>query len=412
MLRKAVLGFAAAAIGSCVLAGSASAAETLRLYMGEGPAFAVLGHWCGGIKQEVFETGFSSHGYPVGNVHLATTCGGSGRDGGGHTTTYTATASVEWTWFGETRSYSAPGGPLEAVEATDGYGDRLYNEGSAAYLEKSSPPLQPPAAPSNIGVSVALAESGTTEYLVMGVAWTEAPETEALVKYSTVTATPVGSSAPVVTTTTSSNYFREIRLGPVEPNTKYIITVTNTDSEGTSEPSAPVEVTTPNSDGEAAKEHRSYDTCTFDSGTIKLSPGLSETPHIETIKITGALSGCEGPNVPESGSYTLKEKTTEAVTCSYLQEATTTPTTTSGKLVITWSEKEGTSTGTMTAPVSEAALTGVEGTLSGGPFGSSTPIKAGSIYESFPACGVPEGKKGKIKPIKSGYFSTSEVEFR
>jgi hypothetical protein len=227
MLRKTILGFATVAIMSGALAGAASAAETLRLYMGEGPAFAVLGHWCGGIQQEVYETGFSSHGYPVGNVGLKTTCGGSGR--GGHSTTYTATASVEWTWFGETRSYGALSGSLEAKPATDAYGDRLYNVGSAAYLEKGAPPLQPPAPPTNVGVSVSLAESGSTEYLLMNVGWTEAPETEALIDYSTITATPVGSSAPVVTATTSSNYFREAHLGPVEPNTKYVRTTSPRD---------------------------------------------------------------------------------------------------------------------------------------------------------------------------------------
>ena len=412
MLRKTVLVFATAAIVSGALAGAASAAETLRLYMGEGPAFAVLGHWCGGIQQEVYETGFSSRGYPIGNVHLKTTCGGSGRGGGGHSTTYTQTAGVEWTWFGETRSYGAASGGLEAKPATDAYGDRLYNVGSAAYLEKGTPPLSPPAAPTNIGVSVGLAESGSSEYLQMNVAWTEDPETEVLISSSTVTATPVGSSAPVLTYTSSSNYFREAHLAPAEPNTKYVVVVTNTDAEGTSQTSTPVEVTTPNSDGEAEKEHRTYNTCSSNSGTIKMSPGLSETPHVQTIKVSGTLAGCEGPSVPESASYSLKEQTTEPVTCSYLQQSTTTPTTTSGKFAVTWAEKEGVSTGTLTLPISEASLTGISGTLGGGPLSASTPINASSIYETFPPCGVPQGKKGTIKPIKTGTFSTSEVEFR
>lgn len=412
MLRKALLSLAAVAIASGALAGTASAAETLRLYLGEGPAFAVLGHWCGGIQQEVYETGFSSLGYPVGNAQLKTTCGGSGKGGGGHSTTYTATASVEWTWFGETRSYGAIRGNLEAKPATDAYGDRLYNVGTAAYLEKGTPPLRAPAAPTNIGVSVGLAEGGSSEYLRMSVSWTEAPETEALVKYSTITATPVGSSAPVLTSSTSSNYFREGALAPVEPNTRYLVTVTNTDAEGTSETSTPVEVKTPNSDGEAEKEHRNYDTCTANSGAIRLSPGLSETPHVQTITISGSLAGCEGPNVPESGSYSVKEKTTKAVTCSYLQQSTTTPTTTAGKLAVTWSENEGVSRGTLTVPLTEASLSGITGSLGGGPLSGSTPIKAASIYESFPPCGVPQGKKGTIKPIKTGTFATSEVEFR
>ena len=412
MLRKAVVSFAALVIVSGVLAGTASAAETLRLYMGEGPAFAVLGHWCGGIQQEVYETGFGSHGYPIGNVQLKTTCGGSGKGGGGHSTTYTATASVEWTWFGETRSYGAMSGSLEAKPETDAFGDRLYNVGSAAFLEKGTPPLRAPAAPTNIGVSVGLAESGSSEYLRMSVSWTEAPETEALVTYSTITAKPVGSNGPVLTTTTSSNYFREGALAPAEPNTRYDVTVTNTDAEGTSETSTPVEVKTPNSDGEAEKERRSYNTCTANTGTIKMSPGLSETPRVQTITISGSLAGCEGPDVPESGSYSLKEKTTEPVTCSYLQQSTTTPTTTAGKLAVTWIENEGVSRGTLTVPISEASLSGITGSLSGGPFPATAPMKAASIYESFPQCGVPQGRKGTIKPIKSGTFSTSEVEFR
>ena len=64
MLRKAVLSFATAVIVSGALAGAASAAETLRLYMAEGPAFAVLGHWCGGIQQEVYETGLARPATP------------------------------------------------------------------------------------------------------------------------------------------------------------------------------------------------------------------------------------------------------------------------------------------------------------------------------------------------------------
>jgi hypothetical protein len=110
--------------------------------------------------------------------------------------------------------------------------------------------------------------------------------------------------------------------------------------------------------------------------------------------------------------YSLKEKTTEAVTCSYLQQSTTTPTTTAGTLAVTWNENEGVSTGTLTVPISEASLSGITGSLSGGPFSATTPMKATSIHETFPPCRVPHGKKGKIKPIKTGTISTSELEFR
>lgn len=413
MLRRMMLGAAVAALACGALAGTA-AAETVRLSMSEGAAFATLGHWCGGIAQQVYVTGFSAHGYPTGNAHLETRCGGSGRDGGGHVTTYTATASVEWTWFGETRSFGPMTGALEATPSEDGHGDRLYNTGTAAYLETGTPPLQPPAAPSGIGASVALAESGSSEYLRMAVSWVEARETEGLVKYSTVVATPLGGSkAPVLTVTTSSNYFREVGLAPVEPNTTYSVTVTNTDAEGTSETSAPIEVRSPNSDGEAEREKRAYDTCASSSGTIKLSPGLTETAKVQTVTFSGEVANCEGPSAPERGTFTVKEKTLEPVTCSYLQSSSVEPSTTAGKLTLSWQPaEEGTSKGTLAIPVSEVSLTGISGSLSGGPFEATvTPVKTTGIYESFPQCGVPEGKKEKIKPIKSGFFSTGEVEF-
>jgi hypothetical protein len=414
MRRRAVLGIAATAMFVCAFASTASASQ-IRLLMGEGPAFATLGHWCGGIKQAVYVTGFSSHGYPTGNAHLETSCGGSGRGGGYKVTTYTATASVEWTWFGETRSYGPMSGTLEAKPAEDAYGDKLFNVGTAAYLETGAPPLQPPAPPTNVTAGIGLYEVGTSEFLRMTVSWAEASETEPLVKYSTITATPVGSGAPVLSTTTSSNYFREAHLEPVQPNTTYRVTVTNTDAEGTSETSAPIEITSPNSDGEATKEAH-VDHCTSNHGTIHLTPGLTETPAVQSITIKGELAGCDGPNVPETGKYTIKEKTTEEVTCSYLQSTTVEPTTTVGALTVKWLPlEEGTSKGTLAMPISEVFFAGIAGSLkAGGPFEQATPIKASSIFESFTGasmCGVPQGKLGTIKPVKVGSFSTSEVEF-
>src|SRR5947209_7694229 len=131
MARKIVVGVL---VSTAVAGGLASAASagTMRLYLSEGAAFSVLGHSCGGIQQSVYARGFGATGYPIGNVYMSTKCGGSGRGGGYKTTTYTATASVEWTWFGETRAYGPLSGPLEALEATGAYSDRVYNVGTAA----------------------------------------------------------------------------------------------------------------------------------------------------------------------------------------------------------------------------------------------------------------------------------------
>jgi hypothetical protein len=416
MLRRAILSITVAALTGGALAGTASASP-IRLYLSEGAAFATLGHSCGGIQQKVYVTGFDANGYPTGNVYLETRCGGSGRGGGYKVTTYTATASVVWTWFGETRSYGPMQGALEAEPAEDSHGDKLYNVGTAAYLETGTPPLEPPAAPTNASASVGLYECGEgCELLRMTVSWSEAPETAGLVKYSTITATPVGSSAPVLSTTTSSNYFNYADLSPVEPNTTYRVLVTNTDSEGTSEPSAPIEITSPNSDGEATKEHLSYNSCTSNHGTIKLKPGLTETPAVQTVTISGELSGCEGPNVPESAKYVAHETTTEELACSALQSTALEPGVLSTAFTVKWLPlEEGTSKGALLVPVSEASLIGISGSLSGGPFESLVPIKASSISENFKGaslCGVPQGKLMTVKPVKAGSFATSEVEFR
>jgi hypothetical protein len=408
MLSIVVSAFVCAA-----LTASAAAASPIRLYLSEGAAFAVLGHWCGGIQQQVYATGFGANGYPVGNVSMSTRCGGSGRGGGYHTTLYTATASAEWTWFGETRSYGPVNGALEGVSAEDSHGDRVYNVGTAAYLETGSPPLQPPAPPTNVSASIALSDE-PPEDLRMTVGWTVAPETASLLKYSTATATPVNSSAAILSASPTP-YFSSTVLQPVAPSTTYDVTVTSTDAEGTSEPSAPIEITSPNSDGEAAKEQRA-DSCTSNHGTIKLTPGLTETPAVQKVTITGELSGCDGPNVPETGKYTDHETTTEEFTCSALSSASVEPTVTSSGLTVKWLPlAEGISKGKLIVPVSEVPMAGISGALSGGPFSASTPIKAASIFESFTGaslCGVPQGKLGIVKSVKVGAFTTSEVEFR
>jgi len=204
MPRKVISTIVASALICAGLASAASAASPIRLYLSEGAAFSILGHWCGGIQQRVYATGFASNGYPTGNVSMSTTCGGSGKGGGGHSTTYTGTASVVWTWFGETRSYGALQGALEGVSAEDGHGDRVYNVGSAAYLEDGTPPLEAPAAPTVVSASIGLYEQGESEFLRMAVGWTVAPETADLIQSSTITATPVNSTAPVLTETVSS----------------------------------------------------------------------------------------------------------------------------------------------------------------------------------------------------------------
>lgn len=409
LIRGMIVAGAASAAAVAGLASTAQASSSIPLYASPNAAFAVLGHSCGGIQQKVYETGFAPNGYPTGNVLLSTSCGGSGRGGGGHSTTYTATATVVWTWLGETRSITPSAAPLEAVPAEDGHGDRLYNVGTVAYLEPGSPPLEPPAAPTEVTAPVALAESGSTEYLLMTVNWRPDAETAGLVSSSTVTATPVNSSAPVLTETVVGWQYQLAKLR-VEPNTTYRVTVTNTDSEGTSQPSSPIEVRTPNSDGEAEKQHAGI-YCETGKGTVKLAPGISETPAVQTVTVKGKLGECSGG--PEGASYATKFTTSGPVTCALLA-GTEEVTPAAGQLTIKWQPgEEGKSTGTVLFPVGEGALAGATGSAIGGPLASASPFTTTYVAESFAGattCGAASGKKA-VKPVKAATFTTGLFEF-
>jgi hypothetical protein len=258
MARRVISGAVVSALillGALGLAAAAGAATTGQLFMNQSAAFAVLGHSCGGIKEQVYAQGFASSGYPAGDAYLSTTCSTGGR--GSKPATFTAWATVTWDWFGDTRNFAKLESPpvvSETFSATDAYGDRIYNVGKAAYLETTSPPIVAPAAPSGVTAAVSLTETPEEKIVMrLQVYWTPAAETASLITSSTVTATPVGSTAPVVTATVNGSGSYAL-VGPVEPLTKYRITVTNTDPEGTSQASTPIEVTTPNSDGEIPKE--------------------------------------------------------------------------------------------------------------------------------------------------------------
>src|SRR5438477_591631 len=100
MVRKAVIAVAAVLFVTVGVESPASGATT-SLLVPQSTAFAVLGHSCGGIQEQALATGFDgTSGYPIGDVYLQTRCGGSGRGGGYHTTTYSAWVGVTWDYTG------------------------------------------------------------------------------------------------------------------------------------------------------------------------------------------------------------------------------------------------------------------------------------------------------------------------
>ncbi len=415
MVRR-FLAVAAASTALCGATAAAASATTINLEMSQNAAFNVLGHWCGGIKEKVYETGFAANGYPQGNVYMETTCGGSGKGGGGGHTTYTGTASVVWTWLGETWKWGPMVGSLEAKPAEDAHSDKLYSvtpcatgyhTGTCSYLETGEPPYQPPAAPGSVTASPYMA-GNETEYMYLAVSWTQDPERLSLLTTQKVRVEPLEGKGSVLEEEVRP-YFASVDIGIVEPKERYKVSVTQSDNEGTSEPGT-VEIKTPNEDGEAEKE-QTQPGCKQDYGTIALKPGLSETAKVQTVTVAGTLVECSGD--AESGSYKLKFKTAGPVTCGLLNGTEKVAPSTSA-LTIQWSPaEEGVSKGTLAFPLGEGTLEGLSGSVTGGPFSTATALTTAYTGESFTGgstCGVKEGKKA-AKPVKSGFFSAPNLEF-
>ncbi len=177
MAREGMVTVIAAAAVSLVTVGIRTPAlgqSPISLVVSQGAAFSVLGHSCGGIQEQAFATGFdAASGFPTGDVYLSTRCGGSGRGGGYHTTTYSAWVDATWDFTGALISYgvlsSAP-----AVDPTfsafDQFGNEVYNQSNHAYLllasgftpEPRLTGISPTSGPAGGGTSVALTGTGFT----------------------------------------------------------------------------------------------------------------------------------------------------------------------------------------------------------------------------------------------------------
>jgi hypothetical protein len=111
---------------------SAAWGAPTALLVPQSTAFSVLGHSCGGIQEQAFATGFdATTGLPTGDVYLQTRCGGSGKGGGYHTTTYSAWVGVTWDFTGTVISSavlaSAPNVD-PTFSAFDSHGNEVYNQ--------------------------------------------------------------------------------------------------------------------------------------------------------------------------------------------------------------------------------------------------------------------------------------------
>src|ERR1700732_5077585 len=151
-------------------------------------------------------------------------------------------------------------------------------------------------------------------------------------------------------------------------------------------------------------------TCTI-SGTIQLSPGLSESAQVQNISITkhkGAkLSGCSGTETTVSGgNATIHMKTANAVTCAALKSVGAPVTETNA--VFKWVGASGNSMGTFTMPLTEAPVA-LGGTIAMGAFPFSEDTISGTATQTYTGgskCGMSSGHK-KAKKVNKGSFSGS-----
>ena len=149
--------------------------------------------------------------------------------------------------------------------------------------------------------------------------------------------------------------------------------------------------------------------CTTNTATITLSPGLTDTTNVQTMKIMGILKGCTGEVFTEA-KYTATLKTSGKVGCSALTGAGEPA---SGTASFKWTPKTkpSTTTGTLGMLLTETPSVALTGELTAGPY--SPLVLSGKTSMTFtggPTCGVAEGKK-KAKPVKKGTFTGATVAF-
>jgi hypothetical protein len=174
MSRKTIFGPFVCALILLAFGVSTAAAAPAPLLLPQSTAFSVLGHSCGGIQEKGYATGFdAASGYPTGDVYLSTRCGGSGRGGGYHSTTYSAWVGVNWDFTAAVISHnvlSAAPTVNPTFSAFDAYGNEVYNQSSSAYLVLAPgfvpaprvTAVSPTAGPATGGTTMTIAGTGFT----------------------------------------------------------------------------------------------------------------------------------------------------------------------------------------------------------------------------------------------------------
>jgi hypothetical protein len=141
------------------------------------------------------------------------------------------------------------------------------------------------------------------------------------------------------------------------------------------------------------------------NGSIKLSPGLSESPTVQNIQLKGTLSSCTGMETEvKGGKYNAHLKTAEPVTCKALSGPGV-PSSPESGIILKWTPHGGgNSLGTFSMPLTELLST-LSGKITSGPFMEDT--ISGNVLQSYSGkCGESSGKK-MAKKLKKGTYSGS-----
>jgi hypothetical protein len=163
-------------------------------------------------------------------------------------------------------------------------------------------------------------------------------------------------------------------------------------------------VTAKSTDGQTGTASISYTvakaTCTANSGTVKLSPGLTDAARVQTMKIKGTLTGCAGEPFTKV-TYRATLKTAGPVACSVLEAPGETAT---GAAKYMWTPKAKASTGTLRLLLTTAPGVAFSGAVTAG---SYVPLTfSGTVSESYTGaatCGA--------KAVKKGTFTGTTVAF-
>jgi hypothetical protein len=144
-------------------------------------------------------------------------------------------------------------------------------------------------------------------------------------------------------------------------------------------------------------------TCATSTGTVTLSPGLSNTAAVQTVKVKGTLKQCAGDSFTEA-TYVATLRTAAPVSCSMLKEQGETAT---GAATYKWTPRAKASTGTLSVPLTETPAAALSGEVTTGPFSPlALSVTATERYTGGATCGQAVGKRA-AKAVKKGTFTGS-----